>query len=43
MACAAKARRFCEECAADCEGLGDMKACEKECRQCADSCLKMAA
>ena len=34
---------ICEECAKDCERVGDMGDCVKACRACAESCRKMAA
>jgi hypothetical protein len=34
---------ICDECAADCERIGDMEGCVTACRKCADSCRKMAA
>jgi hypothetical protein len=34
---------LCENCAADCERLGDMDECAEACRTCADSCRAMAA
>lgn len=34
---------ICDECATDCERLGDMDDCVEACRQCAESCRKMAA
>ena len=34
---------ICDECAADCERLGDMRECVEACRRCAESCRKMAA
>ena len=40
---AAKCAKICQECAADCERLGDMQDCVITCRRCAESCRKMAA
>ncbi|ANM08044.1 hypothetical protein AMC78_PD00534 (plasmid) [Rhizobium phaseoli] len=34
---------ICTQCAADCEGVGDMQACVDACRSCAESCRQMAA
>ncbi len=34
---------ICEECATDCERLGDMDECVRACRACAESCRRMAA
>jgi hypothetical protein len=34
---------ICEQCARDCERLGDMQECVDACRSCAESCRKMAA
>jgi hypothetical protein len=34
--------KICDDCAADCEKLGDMKDCAAACRSCADACRKMA-
>ena len=34
---------ICEQCAADCDRVGDMKECADTCRRCAESCKKMAA
>jgi len=34
---------ICDECAADCERLGDMQECVDTCRRCAESCRVMAA
>jgi hypothetical protein len=34
---------ICEECAADCEQMGDVPECVDLCRRCAESCKKMAA
>jgi hypothetical protein len=34
---------ICEQCAADCERIGEMKECMDTCRCCAESCKKMAA
>ena len=34
---------ICDQCAADCERLGDMQACVDACRKCAQSCREMAA
>ena len=33
---------ICDQCAADCEKLGDMKDCVEACRRCADECRKMS-
>jgi hypothetical protein len=33
----------CATCAADCARIGNMEACVKACRDCAEHCLKMAA
>lgn len=33
---------ICEQCAADCERIGDMDACAEACRNCAKSCRAMA-
>jgi hypothetical protein len=35
--------RLCEECAEDCERLGDMDECVDACWRCAESCRQMAA
>ena len=34
---------ICDQCAADCEKLGDMKDCVEACRRCAEACRKMAS
>ena len=34
---------ICDQCAAECERLGDMQACVDACRRCAESCRAMAA
>jgi hypothetical protein len=34
---------ICEQCAADCERIGEMRECVDACRRCAESCQKMAA
>ena len=34
---------ICEDCAKECERLGDMDACVEACRACARSCREMAA
>lgn len=34
---------ICDECAKDCERVGDMDECVKACRACAQHCRKMAA
>ena len=33
---------ICEQCAADCERIGEMRECVDACRRCAESCQKMA-
>ena len=33
---------ICEQCAADCERVGEMRECTDACRRCAASCQKMA-
>lgn len=33
----------CEECARDCERVGEMQACVEACRHCAETCRAMAA
>jgi hypothetical protein len=35
--------QICDECATDCERLGDMQNCVDACRSCAEECRKMAA
>lgn len=35
--------QVCEECANDCERVGDMDSCVEACRKCTESCGKMAA
>jgi hypothetical protein len=35
--------RICEQCAADCERVGDMDECVQACGKCAQSCRQMAA
>lgn len=39
----AQCAELCENCAADCERLGDMDECVTACRTCAESCRNMAA
>lgn len=34
---------ICEDCASECERIGDMDDCVRICRSCAESCRKMAA
>jgi hypothetical protein len=34
---------ICDECAKDCERIGDMQACVEACKRCAESCRRMAA
>lgn len=33
---------ICDQCAADCIKMGDMKNCADACKRCADACRKMA-
>jgi hypothetical protein len=42
LTCAACAE-ICDQCADDCERLGDMDDCVAACRACAESCRRMAA
>lgn len=35
--------KFCEECAADCDQIGDMEDCVAACRACAKECRQMAS
>ena len=39
----AECAEICEQCAVDCERLGDMQECVEACRRCAESCRRMAA
>jgi len=39
----AECAEICDQCATDCERLGDMQECVDVCRRCAESCRKMAA
>ena len=39
----AECAEICEQCATDCERLGDMEECVAACRECAESCKRMAA
>ena len=39
----AECAEICEQCAADCERLGDMQECVEACRRCAESCRRMSA
>lgn len=34
---------ICEDCAGDCERIGEMDACVAACRECADACREMSA
>ncbi|HWU64491.1 MAG TPA: four-helix bundle copper-binding protein [Ensifer sp.] len=34
---------ICDQCAKDCERIGDMQDCVEACRRCAESCRAMAA
>lgn len=35
--------KLCEECAIDCERIGDMEECVAACRACAEECRQMAS
>lgn len=38
----AECAEICDQCAADCERLGDMQECVDACRACAEECRRMA-